>query len=206
MNHPSRLVAALLAGAALSIAAAPATFAATAAGALTAIQPGFNPAHYTAIYVAPTKVHMTTGEYKDVDNDDIHAMAATLHDQFVKALAANHKMASAPGAGVLTLHLTLTGLVGSKPGASTLSRVSPVGLAMSAAKTAANKPAMFTGSVTYRASLSDGATGKVLATASAKQTPPAMNITSGMGKLTAANLGAEQGAKQFAESLGAIHG
>jgi len=179
------------------------------------LQPGQNPG--TLVYRAPD---IQPGKYKSIfiDNADIYRaadadfggaseadkarLAEKLSTEFKNALT-KHKypLSSQPGQGVVRLHLILAGIKESKPVAATVLRLTPLGLGASAAKTATGGSSALVGSVTVSGELIDTESGEALAGFVATESPIAIDLTSGFGKLRAAELGIERGSEDFAASL-----
>jgi hypothetical protein len=171
----------------------------------------------TLVYRAPD---LQAGKYKSilVDDADIYRasdanfggtseadkarLAQKLSTDFRNALT-KHKypLVSQSGQGVVRLHLTLAGVKESKPVASTALRLTPLGLGMSTAKTATGSSSALVGSATVSGELLDAETGEALAGFVATESPIALDITSGFGKLRAAELGIERGSEEFAQAL-----
>lgn len=172
------------------------------AGTVFFRNPKLDASSYTAIYVEPASVDDEAGTvYKNVSEADKKDVAAFLTAEFTRVIGERHALASAPGPGVMLMKITLTGAEGSRSVASTALRLTPFGAAMSVVKSAAKMPATFTGSVTFAAELRDGGTGELMGAFSTHQSPPAINLTSGLGKLTAARLGCTQAAEAFVKAV-----
>ena len=171
----------------------------------------------TLVYRAPD---IPSGKYKSifVDNADIYRaadadfggaseedkvrLAQQLSTDFRNALTKHHyTLAGQPGPGVVRLHLVLAGLKESKPVAATVLRLTPLGLGASAAKTATGGSSALVGSVTVSGELIDAESGEALAGFVATESPIALDLTSGLGKLRAAELGIERGSEDFASAL-----
>ena len=171
----------------------------------------------TLVYRAPD---IQSGKYKSifVDNADIYRAADAdfggaseedkarlvekLSTEFKNALT-KHKypLVSQSGPGVVRLHLILAGLKESKPVAATALRLTPLGLGASAAKTVTGGSSALVGSVTVSGELLDAQSGEALAGFVATESPIALDLTSGLGKLRAAELGIERGSEDFAAAL-----
>ena len=173
----------------------------------------------TLVYRSPT-LQTGTGKYKSilVDNADIYRaadadfgkaseadkerLAKKLTTEFRDALSKrSYTLASQPGQGVVRLHLTLAGIKESKPVAATLVRLTPLGLGTSAARTAAGQPSTLVGSVTVAGEMIDTESGETLAGFVATESPIALDVTSGLGGLRAAELGIDRGADEFVAAL-----
>jgi hypothetical protein len=93
--------------------------------------------------------------------------------------------------------MTLVGINESNPVLSTALRVTPVGLVMTAARTVQNKGAAFTGSINVAGVAYDSQSGKVISAVQAVVTPAAVNLTSGLTPLRAAELSTTRAAEAF---------
>ena len=179
------------------------------------MQPGQYPG--TLVYRAPD---VQAGKYKGifVDNADIYRaadadfggaseadkarLAEKLSTEFKSALTKHHyTLVSESGPGVVRLHLILAGIKESKPVAATVLRLTPLGLGASAAKTATGGSSALVGSVTVSGELLDAESGAALGGFVATESPIALDLTSGLGKLRAAELGIERGSEEFAVAL-----
>jgi hypothetical protein len=181
------------------------------------LSPGQYPG--TLVYRSPT-AQVGTGKYKSllvedagiyraadadfgkVDEADKERLAQKLTAEFKKSLEAHgYQLAGQAGEGVVRLHLTLAGVKESKPVAATVLRLTPLGLGINAAKTAAGQASTLVGSVTVSGELIDTASSEPLAGFVATESPIALDVTSGLGGLRAAELGIERGAEEFATAL-----
>lgn len=182
------------------------------------LSPGQYPG--TLVYRSPT-AQVGTGKYNSllvddagiyraadadfgkVEEADKVRLAQKLTAEFKKSLGAHgYKLAGQPGQGVVRMHLTLAGVKESKPVAATVLRLTPLGLGINAAKTAAGQASTLVGSVTVSGELIDTESSEALAGFVATESPIALDVTSGLGGLRAAELGIERGAEEFATALG----
>ena len=179
------------------------------------LQPGQFPG--TLVYRAPD---VQSGKYKSifVDNADIYRaadadfggaseedkarLAEKLSTEFKNALTKHHyTLVNQSGPGVVRLHLILAGIKESKPVAATVLRLTPLGLGASAAKTVTGGSSALVGSATVSGELIDAESGEALGGFVATESPIALDVTSGLGKLRAAELGIERGSEEFAVAL-----
>jgi hypothetical protein len=158
-------------------------------------------AKYRGFLVDPPSIATDDDAFDDISDDDKHRLADKLGQEFKMALAPRFGLASAPAIGIVRLHLTLEGVKTSNSVLSTGMRLLPIGMAMSVVRGSMDKPAHFTGFVVISGKLSDSASGAPLAHFSAKVSPRAYNLTSGLGSQRAAELGIERGASEFAEAV-----
>jgi hypothetical protein len=173
------------------------------AGTLVYRSPAVQPGNYKSIFIDNADIYRAAdADFGDTSEADKARLAAKLTSDFKSALL-RHKypLSDQPGPGVARLHLILAGVKESKPVAATVLRLTPLGLGMSAAKTAAGGSSALVGSATVSGELLDAQTGETLAGFVATESPIALDVTSGLGKLRAAELGIERGSEEFASAL-----
>ena len=158
---------------------------------------------YKSLLIESAEVY--TGKDADfgkTSEADKQRLANKVTEEFTAELTKrNYPLAAQPGPGVVRLHLKLTGVQPSQSVAATALRVTPLGLGLSAAKEAEGKSAAFVGSVTIAGEMIDAQSGEVLGAFVATESPIALDVTSGLGSLRAAELGIERGADNFADAL-----
>ena len=172
-------------------------------GTLVYRAPDIPSGKYKAIFVDGADVWRSAdADFGGASEGDKTQLAEKVSTDFRNALAKHHyTLATQPGPGVVRLHLTLAGIKESKPVASTVLRLTPLGLGMSAAKTATGHDSALVGSATVAGELIDAESGEPLAGFVATESPIALDLTSGLGKLRAAELGIERGSEEFAAAL-----
>jgi hypothetical protein len=164
--------------------------------------PDFDRSRYHAILIDQANVYQgSDADFGSVSPQDRDRIAAMLTSEFKRVLGEQFHVVDQPGPGVVRLHLTLIGINQSKPVLSTALRLTPVGLVMSAAKGVTDRPASFVGSINMAAVAYDSVSGKVLAAAQAVITPSAVNLTSGLTPLRAAELSTTKAAEAFRDYL-----
>jgi hypothetical protein len=173
------------------------------AGTLVYRSPTIERGKYKSIFVDNADIYRAAdAEFGDASEADKQRLAEQLTTDFKNALT-KHKypLATQSGPGAVRLHLTLAGVKESKPVAATALRLTPLGLGASAAKTATGGSSALVGSATVAGELIDAETGEALAGFVATESPIALDLTSGLGKLRAAELGIERGSEEFASAL-----
>jgi Protein of unknown function (DUF3313) len=172
-------------------------------GTLVYRAPTIEPGKYKAIFVDNADIYRAAdADFGDASEQDKARLAEQLATDFRNALTKHHyHLVTGPGPGVVRLHLILAGVKESKPVAATVLRLTPLGLGMSAAHTAAGTNSALVGSATVSGELLDADTGEALAGFVATESPIALDLTSGLGKLRAAELGIERGSEEFASAL-----
>ena len=172
-------------------------------GTLVYHAPDIVPGKYKSIFVDNADIYRAAdADFGGASEEDKARLAQELSTEFKNALT-KHKypLTGQNGQGVVRLHLTLAGIKESKPVAATVLRLTPLGLGASAAKTATGGSSALVGSVTVSGELFDAETGEALGGFVATESPIALDITSGLGKLRAAELGIERGSEEFAVAL-----
>jgi hypothetical protein len=164
--------------------------------------PDFERSQYHAIMVEPTTLYQgADADWGNTSPEDRQRIADMLTAEFKRVLGEKSKLVDQPGPGVARLDLTLIGINQSHPVLSTALRLTPVGLVMSAARGVQSKGAAFTGSINIAALVSDSESKKVLAAVQAIVEPNAVNLTSGLTPLRAAELSTTRAAEAFRDYL-----
>ena len=172
-------------------------------GTLVYHAPDIVPGKYKSIFVDNADIYRAAdADFGGASEEDKARLAQELSTEFKNALT-KHKytLVSQPGPAVVRLHLILAGIKESKPVAATALRLTPLGLGASAAKTVTGGSSALVGSVTVSGELLDAESGQALAGFVATESPIALDLTSGLGKLRAAELGIERGSEDFAAAL-----
>jgi hypothetical protein len=172
-------------------------------GTLVYRAPDVQSGKYKAIFVDNADIYRAAdADFGGASEEDKARLAEKLSTEFKSALT-KHKytLVSQSGPAVVRLHLILAGIKESKPVAATVLRLTPLGLGASAAKTVTGSSSALIGSVTVSGELLDAESGQALAGFVATESPIALDLTSGLGKLRAAELGIERGSEDFAAAL-----
>lgn len=164
--------------------------------------PDFDRSRYHAMLIDPANVYQgSDADFGNVSPADCDRVAAMLTSEFKRVLGERFQLVDQPAPGVVRIHLTLIGINQSKPVLSTALRLTPVGLVMTAAQGVTDRPAHFVGSINIAAVAYDSESGKVLAAAQALIRPSAVNLTSGLTPLRAAELSTTKAAEAFRDYL-----
>jgi Protein of unknown function (DUF3313) len=172
-------------------------------GTLVYRAPEVQAGKYKGIFVDDAEIYRAAdADFGGASEEDKARLAEKLSTEFKNALAKHHyNLVSQSGPGVVRLHLTLAGIKESKPVAATVLRLTPLGLGASAAKTVTGGSSALVGSVTVSGELLDAESGEALAGFVATESPIALDLSSGLGKLRAAELGIDRGSEEFAVAL-----
>jgi hypothetical protein len=165
--------------------------------------PNIDARKYRGIYIAPARVY--DGKDADWGGTDIatrNRVAAFLTSEFRRVLRAHGRhVLNAPTASSVTLQLTLAGITSTRGVAATALKLTPVGLGLTLAKSAADLPASFTGSITVSGKLTDSRTHAILAGFVSRESPTAIDPRTISGTEETARLAATKGAESFAAGL-----
>jgi hypothetical protein len=164
--------------------------------------PSFDRSKYHAIYIDPATLYSgPDADFGSVSLEDRQHIADRLTAEMRRVLSENFTLAQGPGPGVVRLHMTLVGINESHPVLSTALRLTPVGLVMTGARALQDKPAAFVGSINLAAVAYDSQDGRVLAAAQGTISPAAVDLTSGLTPLRAADLSTTRAAEAFRDYL-----
>lgn len=146
--------------------------------------PTADPRSFSKILIDPVSIYIgEDAQFGSVSQEDRKIIADYMQQKFAERLRSNYRIVERPEAGTMRLHLTLTGIETSTPVISTLSHITPIGLAVNTGLQASNRNGTFFGSVSYAAELSDASTGNLLYAYVTRQTPDALNATASFGYL-----------------------
>jgi hypothetical protein len=164
--------------------------------------PNFERSRYRGMLIEPASVyHGADADFGNVSDVDQERIASLLTGEFKRVLGAQFNLVSEPGPGIVRIKLSLVGINQSMPVLSTALRVTPVGLVMSAAHGVTGRAAPFTGDINVAGVAYDSQTGRVLCAVQALVSPSAVNLTSGLTPLRAAELSTTRAAEAFRDYL-----
>jgi Protein of unknown function (DUF3313) len=164
--------------------------------------PDFERSGYHALLIEPATVYAGgDADFGGVAPADRERIAAMLTSEFRRVLGEQFQLAIQPAPGVARVDLTLIGIDQSHPVLSTALRLTPVGLVMTAARGVQSKSAPFTGAINVAGVAYDSQSGRVLAAVQALISPSAVNLTSGLTPLRAAELSTTRAAEAFRDYL-----
>lgn len=173
-------------------------------GTLVYRAPDLDPRKYHGIFVPDAAVYDgADAEWGGTDVTTRQRVAAKLTEETrLRLKASGRRVLSAPDQRSVTLKLTLASIDATHGVAANLIKLTPIGLGVTMAKSAAGLPASFTGSITVAGKLTESATDKPLAGFVTKLSPTALDPRTLGGTEATALLAAEKGADDFAEAVG----
>jgi Protein of unknown function (DUF3313) len=164
--------------------------------------PGFDRGKYHGLLIDPADLYRgPDADFGSTSIADQEMIAAKLTSEFRRVLAPDFNVVSAPGPGIVRIHMTVMGINASHPMLATALRLTPVGLVMSAGHTVRDKPANFVGSINVAGVIYDSVSGQVLVAAQSIVSPAALDLTSGLTPLRAAELSTTRAADAFRDYL-----
>ena len=164
--------------------------------------PDFDPSHYRSVMLDPVVIYSNyDAEFAGVSAEDQRIIADYMDEQFSHMLAKSHGLIAAARPDALRIHVTLTGIEKSTPVLSTLSHVTPSGVAVNGLKSILGVHGTAFGAVTYAIEIADAATDRLLMAYIANESADALDVTASLGYLDAARAGVRRGARDLRATL-----
>lgn len=134
-------------------------------------------AKYRSIIIAPTAVYQgADAQFDGIDPANRHRYAAIVTQELQSEIGKSFALVSRPKADTLRLQVTILGAQSTKGGLATATRVTPMGFASSALKSALGRKGTFTGSLLYAVELYDARTNELLLAAVRRRTPDPLDV------------------------------
>ena len=132
---------------------------------------------YRTVIVEPTVVyHGPDAQFEDIAQADRAKFADMMTQALRSELAKTFPAPARPQADTLRVRVTLVGAQKTKGGIATATRVTPLGFATSALKSAMGKGGTFTGSLLYAVELYDARSNELLLAAVRRRTPDPLDV------------------------------
>lgn len=132
---------------------------------------------YRTVIVEPTVVYQgPDAQFEGINPADRAKFAAIFTDELRSELGKTFPAAAKPQADTVRIKVTILGAQKTKGGLATATRVTPLGFATSAVKSALGKKGTFTGSVLYAVELYDGRTNELMLAAVRRRTPDPLDV------------------------------
>jgi hypothetical protein len=143
----------------------------------TYVQPRSAFAKYRSIIIGPTAVYQgADAQFDGIEPADRDRYAAIMTEELRSEIGKSFALATQPQADTLRLQVTILGAQTTKGGLATATRVTPIGFATSALKSALGKKGTFTGSLLYAVELYDARTNELLLAAVRRRTPDPLDV------------------------------
>lgn len=143
----------------------------------TYAKPGLRLGDFRSVMIAPTVVYSgPDAQFDGVDGADRQKYARILTEALREELAKSFPILGAPRADTLRIKITLLGADTTKGGVATATRVTPLGLAASAARSIRGKEGRFTGSLLLALELHNGRGNELQFAAVRRRSPDALDI------------------------------
>ncbi len=164
-------------------------------------KPGLDAAQYTSFQVAPVQIYRgNDANYGDASEADKQAVASFMRQEFTRVLAQNQPNAATARTGSpARLQLTLAGMSGNVPVASTAASILPLGLVRNMA--VGGQSPVFSGSVTYKGEIYDGRTGELVAAFVTSKTPSALDLGATMSSQAAQQAAVTESAYDLRDAI-----
>lgn len=143
----------------------------------TYAQPRSRFASYRTVIVNPTAVYQgADAQFDGIDPGDRAKYAAMITEELRSEIGKTFPSPPKAQADTLRLQVTIIGATKTKGGLATATRVTPLGFASSALKSALGKTGSFTGSLLYSVELYDARTNELLLAAVRRRTPDPLDV------------------------------
>ena len=157
---------------------------------------------YRQFIIDPSVVYQgPDAQFDDVDRGDRARYAEIMTEALRAEIGRSFPIATRSGENIARIRLTLLGVDETKGGVATATRVTPVGFALSAVKSLADKPGTLTGSVLFAIELTDSRSGELQIAAVRRESPDALDIPATTSTTNTVKAVAETVAKQVREKL-----
>ena len=132
---------------------------------------------YRTVIVDNTTVYRgPDAQFDGIDPADREKYAGIITQELRSEIAKTFPTPARPQADTLRLKVTILGATKTKGGLATATRVTPLGFATSALKSAVGRKGSFTGSVLYSVELYDARTNELLLAAVRRRTPDPLDV------------------------------
>jgi hypothetical protein len=132
---------------------------------------------YRTVIVEDARVYQgPDAQFDGIDSADRSKYAAIMTQELRSELAKTFPTPAAAQADTVRVRVTILGATKTKGGLATATRVTPLGFATSAVKSAVGRKGSFTGSVLYAVELYDGRTNELLLAAVRRRTPDPLDV------------------------------
>lgn len=132
---------------------------------------------YRTVIVDPTVVYSgPDAQFEGIDYADRSRFADMITQELRSEIAKSFPTPAAPQADTLRMRVTILGAQKTRGGIATATRVTPLGFATSAVKSALGRKGTLTGSVLLAVELFDARTNKVLLAAVRRRTPDPLDV------------------------------
>lgn len=143
----------------------------------TYVQPRERFLKYRTVMIDPTLVYQgPDAQFDGIEPADRQRYADMITQELRSEMAKTFPAPASPQADTLRLQVTILGAQKTKGGIATATRVTPLGFASSALKSALGKTGSFTGSMLYSVELYDARTNELLLAAVRRRTPDPLDV------------------------------
>jgi hypothetical protein len=165
---------------------------------------------YRSLIVDPTTVYQgPDAQFEDIDYAARSKFAAIITEEMRLELAKSFPAPARPQADTMRMKITMLGAQKTVGGLATATRVTPLGFATSALKSALGKKGSLTGSVLYAVELYDARTNELLLAAVRRRTPDPLDVPATLSTTDTVKAVAREladGARKRLEDLTGVRG
>jgi uncharacterized protein DUF3313 len=165
---------------------------------------------YRTVIVDPTTVYQgPDAQFEGIDYADRTRFAEIITNELRSEIAKTFPAPATPQSDTLRLRVTMLGAQKTVGGLATATRVTPLGFATSALKSALGKKGTLTGSVLYAVEVSDAKTGELLLAAVRRRTPDPLDVPATLSTTDTVKAVAREfadGARKRLEALTGVRG
>jgi hypothetical protein len=166
---------------------------------------GIDGKKYVKFLFDPVEIYSgADAQFNNVSEADKKILADFIKSEFTRVIQGKYAIVDKAGPDVLRIKFTLAGIEMTKPALATMTRVTPVGLALNLGKSAAGMSGSFMGSVTLSGEFYDSGTNSLVFAFLTKRGPNAMDVTTMMTGLDAAKKAITEIADKFRENIDMI--
>lgn len=171
----------------------------------TYVKPDADFSKYKSVIVEPTKVYDgPDAQFEDIDPADRTKFADIMTSELQSELGHSFPPPSGTSIDALRIKVTLLGAKKTAGGVATATRVTPLGFATSALKSALGKSGTLTGSILFAVEAYDARTGELLIGAVRRRTPDPLDVPATLSTTNTVKAVARDFAKAARERLEAL--
>jgi hypothetical protein len=162
---------------------------------------------YKRFIIEPVEIYRgPDADFAATSDADLNQLAEYMRREFTRAVRERYTVTSTPGPDTARVKLILAGLENNVPGAASVTRMLPAGLAMNIANSAMGQPGSFTGSVTIAGQFSDSLSNAPLLSFVQKRYPDALDVVATVSSREAHQAAITQAADAFRKRLDEVQG
>jgi hypothetical protein len=145
--------------------------------AWTYIKPKLDLRHYDSVIVDKTVIYEgPDAQFTGIDKWERPKFGPIVTEEVREALSKSFNVVDKPGANVLRIRFTILGVEKTEVGVRTVTQVLPIGLALNAVRSIADKPGATTGSMLFAVEIFDSKSNELQVAAVRRNAPLALDL------------------------------